>query len=219
MARARSGGSTTTYAVATVLFAILFVFSLILAIIFYSRVAKAELTARLAVNDLRQFISSDQRGQQRLVMLEAMAGDEKKTIYELMTEEAATLRAIVNGNDTADIMTVQAQYKEVVSVEGRPLVGEVQQLQAELAELGTQIKVLTDQLEQQKVVAQEAIEANVELAAKYEQAKREDDAKYEELRTEFAQHQQKFEAGIEQIDSVLGEKLSTAQKDRRPRPQ
>ena len=212
MARAHS--SSTAFVVATVLFAFLFVFSLILAIIFYSRVAKAEQGEAVASDALRRFVSRDQEGQQRLITLTAAAAEESTTVYGLLDEETSTLKAIVNGKSSADVENIRSLWSSLVSVEGRPLVEEVEQLNAELKQARTRINELESEVDSEKGRAREAFDAQVQTAQVYEDATRKDEQNYNTLRDDLTDHQQQNEATLEQIGSDFGSKLTATQTDR-----
>ena len=214
MARARGSSDTTAYAGATVLFVILFVFSLILAIVFYSRVGRAELAEQNATDTLRRFVSTDQESQQRFVVLAKEASKKKATVYKELNDEVTKLKALAGGNQGAGIEDIRKEWQDLVSVAGTAYAAEVRKLKAARDEGQGAIDKLNTMLAAEKKKAVDADAAKVDLARQYDQAKQQDEQKRADLRKMFQQHQTDYEKSLVKIQGDLGNKLAATQHDR-----
>lgn len=127
MAKIR-GASTTAYAVALVLFVILFVFSLVSAILFYTKISQADQRVADADKKLREVATDAQ-----LASLRTTLGDRSGSSGTLLVglqQELAALRGLVAGSETA---TVDSIRKEMATAEvtAPSLMGEIRRLNAE----------------------------------------------------------------------------------------
>ena len=214
MGRARGDGNTTPYAVATVLFAILFVFSLILAIVFYSRLGKAESTTKGAQQALRRFISPDQERQQLVVVLQNQASQERKSVYGLLHEQISDLKGIIAGSsDSADVNDIRKQWEDLVAGTGTAYVAEVLRLKTELKAQKDDTDDLRAKLESAEQRALNAVEAKVAAADDYKTARQKDENEYNALRVQFEEQMSAFEVAVTTISDDLNLKLHDAQSD------
>jgi len=215
MARSRGDGNTTAYAVATVLFAILFVFSLILTIVFYSRLGKAESTARGATLALRKFITPDQERQQLVVVLQNQAAAKRESVYKLLQEQISTLKTIVAGSaDSADIEAIYEQWEHLVGGQGTPYVAEIQRLKLALKSQEDNIAQMQVDRDAAAQGAIEATEAKARAAIEYKTARERDEQLYNDVRDAYEEQVNAFATKLVRIQDDFGMKLDNTRTTR-----
>lgn len=213
MARARSGSSSTAYAVATVLFAMLFVISLILAIVFYSRIADAETAARKSDQRLRQFVSPSQEHQPEVLAMRKKADNEDITVFKVLDDEVQDLKAVVNGDANGDIEVIRNQYNELVGGTGRSLMSEVMRLQAELDESRNNNATLTQELTAARDAADKASQSQLEQAAEFEKWTDQIEQSYLDMRSEYAQQQAANASQLSKFEADSGARFDAVQRE------
>src|SRR5688572_16526079 len=108
MARKRAGG-TTGYAVALIIFVILFVFSLVLGIIFYTQVSKAQNDAAVAKRTLEKVGKRDE-----ITKLEQdMANREGGTLLFLLQKDVADLKNLIVNDPSVTSDTLRGRVLEL----------------------------------------------------------------------------------------------------------
>lgn len=215
MARVRGGGNTTAYAVATVLFAILFVFSLILAIVFYSRLGKAEMTASKSEHGLRRFISRDEERQQLVAVLTNEAETKRRSVYGLLHAQITELKAIIAGRgDSADVEHIKERWDEHVGGRGTPYAGEILRLKTELKDQSNNVAQMQMALDAAEQQALDAADAKAKAATEYKSAREQDERQYKQLQDAFQEQVNSFEVTLATIKEDLGLKLSSTRTAR-----
>lgn len=176
MAKIR-GASTTAYAVALVLFVILFVFSLVSAILFYTKISQADQRVAEAEKKLGEVATSAQLSSLRVTLGDR--GNSRETLLFDLLRELNSLRELASGSTTT---SVESLRKDMAALEATSpsLVGEIRRLNAEwkaskdaAAEAEAGKKAAEDQLvvvQNQKAAAQQEFDAAIaDLKARLDQ--------------------------------------------------
>ena len=131
MARARSGGGTTGWVVATVLMTFGFVISLVLAIIFATQLGGARQQRDEATRSLDGHVRRAERSGEAYKTLEARAKEDNKTVYAMLDAENRGLKALISSSD-AGLEQINAEVKRRELPEGSTLLGELDGLKQNL---------------------------------------------------------------------------------------
>ncbi len=145
-ARARAGG-VTGYAVGLVIFVILFVISLVTAILFYTQINAAEQKAVAAKAELDRMIKPAEANRPDIEQMKAKIPANESVIGSLY-EQNQKLKTLTTGDAAAamESVTQTLAAPEVGVVEGRTAVGVIKNLRAEVADARRQTQETADQL-------------------------------------------------------------------------
>ncbi|MCC7191881.1 MAG: hypothetical protein IT444_03770 [Phycisphaeraceae bacterium] len=133
MARKRAGG-TTGYAVALIIFVILFVFSLILSIIFYTQVSKAQNDVSVARNTLDKLAKRDQIAR----LEQEMANREGDTLVGLLQKDVSDLKNLIINDPSVTSDTLRGRVLELKPKTG--LIQEIESLRATVQDNDKRVK-------------------------------------------------------------------------------
>ncbi|MCE9589274.1 MAG: hypothetical protein K8S99_01980 [Planctomycetes bacterium] len=129
MARIRAA-STTAYAVALVIFVVLFVFSLIAAILFYTKIAQANLAAETATASLKAVANDQQIDALKKNQAAKASGG---TLVQRLQEELAAMQQIAAGTTSTSAASLKKDMATLGLSDQSSLLGELRRLQAEVA--------------------------------------------------------------------------------------
>jgi hypothetical protein len=187
----------------------------VLAIVFYSRLGKAESTTQSAQQALRKFITPDQERQQLIVVLKQQAATERKSVYGLLHEQISSLKAIVAGSGaSADVKDIQEQWKELVNGRGTPYVGEIQRLKIALKTQNDDLAKMQQERDATRNFALDANEAKTRAVAEYKVARERDDQQYKDLQDSYEEQVNAFASKLEKIQDDFGLKLKNTRSSR-----
>jgi len=176
MARGRSTG--LGWAIASVFMGILFVFSLLFAIIFYTQVSEAEQAAERATSELRTYVRGNEKAEVQELDLEG------NSVYGHMKSQLANLKEIAVGVSNTSVEEIQSTANVLVP-SGGGLVNALQQAKADQRSDQQLIQELTaarDQAQQQLKVAQQQ---KTQATNTFNQA-------VNDLQAQLSQEQQRF---------------------------
>jgi len=208
MARTRAGG--IGWAVATVLFGILFFFAALFAIIFSRQATQAEIDAQQATQRLQDVIKENERNRQDYIAITsdqpADAGDQSD-VGKLL-DRISFLNTKLLGKSQAERQEIESELDRLGIPATSSFVGEVERLQAELREAQRQ----TEQVREEEAAAlQEAEEAKARVTQLVEshqntvaELQRELSSKVDEV----AQLESDFKSAVSQLEAKLQEDQS-----------
>jgi len=171
----RTQGSATAYIVSLVLFGILFVFSLILAVIFKTQVSGAQLQALDATTALRRYVKPDERNRPEILELKARQASKevskRVSIVGQLLAENIRLKQLISNSPKSTVQVIKQDMVDAKVSSGQTLIGEVRRLyverigdqelieqhQAEILSFTRRLKAI----EQQKMVEAQAYEKTV----------------------------------------------------------
>lgn len=165
MARIRAA-STTAYAVALVIFVILFVFSLVAAILFYTKISQSEVRAQEA-NDKLMAVATP--AQLTSLRTEVGAKTEGGTLLMGLQNELRKLRRMAAGSDSESADTLEKSMA-VAGLKDTNLIAEVRRLQAELKSAETRISNAEASAKSAQDAQQKAIEEKAGAEARFNES-------------------------------------------------
>ncbi len=146
-ARAR-GGSVTGYAVGLVIFVILFVISLVTAILFYTQVSAAKQEAQAAQARVEQLLKPAEANRPDIQRLVGDIQATKQSVVGSLYDQNQKLKTLVTGDAGAPVETIESTLAaaDVGVTAGRTAVGVIKNVRAELADARQQTQQTADQL-------------------------------------------------------------------------
>jgi len=210
MARARSTG--LGWAIASVIMGILFVFSLLFAIIFYTKISTAELEAQQAQSELQRYARGSERNQ--VQQLET-GGD---SVFGYYTKINDQLKRMIVGGSGASVEEVEQAVNELNVQAGEGLVRAVKQAEAEKRsdeKLIEDLKADLEQAREQVLAAQQQKEAavttfNNEVSQLKSQLAQEQES-FTGYQNDVQQQQQQLEQRLESVRAQNDERVSEMQ--------
>lgn len=199
MARKRAGG-TTGYAVALIIFVILFVFSLVLGIIFYTQVSKAQNDAAVARGTLDKIAKRDQ-----ITKLEQdMANREGDTLVGLLQKDVSDLKDLITNNPNIAADTLRGQVTELKLKTG--LIKEIEGLRATKLDNDKRVTSLQKVADEARVAATRAEQEKAANAKNFKDTLDSLQGQLATMKSEFAGYQ----ATIDQQRKALEQALAQA---------
>jgi len=182
MARKRAGGGAI-YAVSLVIFVILFVFSLVIAILLYTQLGAANKQAETATAKLRRYATTQDQSRLDADMAARGTTDKKETGVGMLYADLEELKRITVNSPSQSMDQIKADVKALNLPEGRSLMLEIAASRATNASNEGVIKNL-DQ-------ARKTAEDNVKAAQ----------ADKEAVAANYADAQKKLEGDLQALDS------------------
>lgn len=170
MARSRPGPGLFLGAI--IFFSFAFVVSLILAILFYTRIEAAENSAAKASEQLNAYATPAEQSSpevQNVISAEVLSEGASTTIVGKLIDRNGRLKQIITGNRNADMGQVLSQVSQANVSEGN-LVQTIRNLQANRETDQQYIQQLTKNVEEQRTKREEAVAAQQQLDNDYKAA-------------------------------------------------
>ena len=205
MARARSGGGAA-FAAALVTVSILFFVSMILAIVFYTQVARGRQDAATARDELSTYVLTTEKNRPEVV---ALKNTREGSIVGQLMANVQGLTQLINGN----VITTREQIdKELSALDlgGQPLITEIKRLLAEQDASADQIAAMKQDL----TTTTNRVQQLQQQSAQVEQTYR---AAADDLKTQLGAHQSQSTAYGQEVDKqrqTLESRIRQLQQER-----
>lgn len=212
MAKSRPGPGLFLGAI--IFFSFAFVVSLILAILFYTRIEAAEHSAAEAAQQLDEYASPSERSSVEVTNIasaETTSDGGSDTIVGKLLEQNARLKQMIVGNRAAEMAQVLSQVSQANVSEGN-LLQTIRTLQANRESDQQFIKQLEENVADAREERQKAVAAQQQLDASYKSAVNDLNGQLNTIRQAFASFQQKVEQNATDCERNLAEIRSQQQQ-------
>ncbi len=208
MAKARNAGVSGA-AVAATIFAILFVFALVAAIIFHTQGDKVRQERDAAETILAGLAAPEERNVDRV---QAMIADrEKGTLYHQLSTEISNLRRLAAADTNVDSANLGKRMTEMKLAQGTNLLGEIVRLQAELRKANELTEQIRTDLADAQRRAEEADKARAALSAQYDDSLKQLQGEIAKLNASQQQYQQTVTTSTGELEATIGNVRSEMQ--------
>jgi len=188
MAKVQSSG--TSWMIASAVLGIAFFFTLILAIIFYTRVSGAEQAAQKDRDALNLWVSAPERSSPEMVPVLEEARANRVSAVSRINDNARWLREKMINDGGASIEEIKQRLTTAGVPEGQNLLGYIVQLKAINQNDQRMIQQLKQDLEKEQKNAQAAVTAQRASAENFEKASGALKAELDKLNREFQAYKQ-----------------------------
>lgn len=199
---ARKGGSTYLL-IALIFFVIAFVFSLVIAILFYTDKGKARVEADAAKKALDKVASSSERGTPEIKAM--MDNTAAGTLVKQITEERRKVFTFVNNVPDGTFEAIQAEGKllGVSTEQGTTLMGEIRRYRGEVTNRQQELDQTKKELEEVRAASKAAEESKAKLVTSYDKSTESLRKELQTLQDSFAKHERDMGAQRKTLEDDL----------------
>lgn len=200
-ANTRNSGGVMAYAVAVTLLGVLFVLSLLVAILFKTQVGDAQRRATEAEQKLADVINREEQGLDEVQ--EAINRSENLTLVGTLLQENRSLKQLINASPSQSLESIKNEMASQNLATGQTFMAEIGKLRSELVaarETAVHHEQQTETAQKQLATIQEE---KSELARKYDQAVSQLKGEVTKIHSQHSQHTQQKDSQLDTLEKDL----------------